>query len=398
MSFSASAPFNGVVYITDTIGDEDLQASGVLIAPNLVLTAAHAVYQAGVGSATNIVVSPGYHSGIAPYGSAYALGYNDNPVADYGDEETLATSQDDFALIKLGTSFAGPTVFSLGQNFPGGVAYVSGYPASADGAQESPAQNISVVPGYSILQGLALGPGSSGGPVWTLGADGAPVVDGLVSTGSGSIGYDVQLTTSAVNEIEGWATQDEAPAPPLAVFDTSTNTAVTAAGAPYSGPVAGLENAYADITPDNLTIVATTPDWFITTGPGNDAITVTSGTNVINGGAGSNFLTGGNGTDTFYVDATAPDQNIWSTVVNFHEGDAVTLWGVSPATAKLSWASDQGASGYSGLTLHAYTANGTVASLTLDNYSQADLSDGRLGIAYGINASVGPYMYVAGTG
>jgi V8-like Glu-specific endopeptidase len=49
MSFSASAPFNGVVYITDTIGDEDLQASGVLIAPNLVLTAAHAVYQAGVG-------------------------------------------------------------------------------------------------------------------------------------------------------------------------------------------------------------------------------------------------------------------------------------------------------------------------------------------------------------
>jgi V8-like Glu-specific endopeptidase len=398
MSFSSSAPYNGVVYITDTIGNEDLQASGVLIAPNLVLTAAHVVYQAGVGAATNIVVSPGYDQGAAPFASAYALSYNYNPVADYNDQESLATSQSDFALIKLGTSFAGPTTFALGSNFPGGVAYVSGYPASAGGAQESPAQNLSLVPGYSILQGLALGPGSSGGPVWTPGANGTPVVDGLVSTSSGDTGYNVQLTTSAVSEIEGWVAQDQAPAAPLTVFDTSKNAAVTAAGSPYSGPVAGLQNTYANITSDSLTIVATTPNWFITTGSGNDAITVTSGTNVINGGSGSNFLTGGNGHDTFYVDATAPAQNIWSTVVNFHQGDGVTLWGVSPLTGTIGWANNQGASGYSGLTLHAQTENGTSASLTLDNYSQADLSDGRLAIAFGTNSALGPYMYIAGTG
>ncbi len=89
MSFSASAPYDGVVYITDTIGNEDFQGSGVLIAPNLVLTAAHVVYQAGVGAATNIKVSPGYDQGIAPFGSAYALSYNYNPVADYNDEESL---------------------------------------------------------------------------------------------------------------------------------------------------------------------------------------------------------------------------------------------------------------------------------------------------------------------
>ena len=398
MSFSATAPFNGVVYITDTIGNEDFQASGVLIAPNLVLTAAHVVYEAGVGTATNIKVSPGYDQGDAPFGSAYALTYNYNSVADYGDEETLSTSQGDFALIKLGTSFAGVTDFDLASNYPGGVGYVSGYPAIANGSLESPAQNLSLVPGYSLLQGLALGAGSSGGPVWTPGAGGTPSVEGLVSTANGDTGYDVQLTTSAVDEIEGWAAQDEAPSAPLTVFDTSTDAALTAAGTAYSGPVTGLQNTYADITPDSLNIVATTPSWFITTGSGNDAITVTSGTNVIDGGAGSNFLTGGSGADTFYLNATAAAQDIWSTVVNFHQGDAVTLWGVSPATATISWANNQGASGYSGLTLHAETAGGTSASLTLDGYSQADLSDGRLAIAYGTNAALGPYMYIAGTG
>ena len=398
MSFSASAPYDGVVYVTDTIGDEDLQGSGVLIAPNLVLTAAHVVYEAGVGTATNIEVSPGYDEGTTPFGSTYGVSYDYNPVADFDDEETLSTSEDDFALIKLAASFAGPTVFNLGSNFAGGAAVVTGYPANANGALVSSAQELSVVPGYSILQGQALGPGSSGGPVWTPGADGTPTVWGLVSTANDGTGYNVQLTTSAVDEIEGWAAQAEAAPSPLTVFDTSTNTAVAATGSVYSGPVAGLQNSYADITPDSLTIVAVTADWFITTGSGNDAITVTSGTNVVDGGPGSNFLTGGSGTDTFFVNATAAHQNIWSTVVNFHRGDAVTLWGISRSTATFSWANNQGASGYSGLTLHAKTANGTIASLTLDGYSQAALTDGKLGIAYGTNATVGPYMYIAGTG
>jgi hypothetical protein len=79
-------------------------------------------------------------------------------------------------------------------------------------------------------------------------------------------------------------------------------------------------------------------------------------------------------------------------------GVGVTLGGFRPATATIALADDQGASGYSGLTLHAETANGTSASLTLDDYGKADLSDGRLGIAYGTNAALGPYMYIAGTG
>lgn len=399
MSGTTAAPLNGIVYITDTIGSVQYQGSGVLIAPDLVLTAAHMVWQAGRGTATGITVSPGYGQGAAPYGQAYGLSFNYNPVDDYGDRETLAAIENDYALIKLATPVAGPATFALGADFGGGVAYVSGYPAAAQGALLSPAQSLTLLPGLTVLQGQSLGPGSSGGPVWTLGQNGAPTVYGLVSAANGSTGYDVQLTDQALAQINAWAAGDEAPVAPLSVFDTTTGRAVAAAGSPYSGPVAGLQHSYANITSDGLTIRATTPNWFIATGSGNDAVTVTSGNNVVDGGAGSNFLTGGIGDDTFFVNATPPDQDIWSTVVHFHQGDFATLWGVAPATTiAMGWANGEGAAGYTGLTLHTTTVNGTAASLTLDGYSTADLSDGRLAIAYGVDPTTGPYMLIAGTG
>ena len=71
MSYSASVfPYSTVVYITDTIGGESFQASGVLISPDEVLTAAHVVYSSTEGTASNIVVTPAYEDGSAPYGSA----------------------------------------------------------------------------------------------------------------------------------------------------------------------------------------------------------------------------------------------------------------------------------------------------------------------------------------
>lgn len=398
MSGNSSAPLNGIVYITDTIGAYNYQASGVLIAPDLVLTAAHVVWQEGVGSATNITVSAGYNLGAAPYGQAYALAYDYNPVDDAGGGETLITSQSDYALIKLATPVTGATNFALGTDFTSGVAYVSGYPGAAHGALLSPAQNVAQIPGLSILQSQSLGAGSSGGPVWTL-TDGTPTVYGLVSTENGSTGYNVQMTQSSVAQIDTWAQQLETPLAPISVFDTTTGSSIAATGSPYVGPVAGLQNTYADITSDGLNILATTPNWFIATGSGNDAVTVTSGNNVIDGGSGSNFLTGGIGNDTFFVNATAPLQDIWTSVVHFHQGDFATLWGVAPVVAtSIAWANNQGAAGYTGLTLHATTVNGTSASLTLDGYSTADLSDGRLAIAYGVDPSTGPYMLIAGTG
>jgi Ca2+-binding RTX toxin-like protein len=159
--------------------------------------------------------------------------------------------------------------------------------------------------------------------------------------------------------------------------------------------VSGLTSEYINITADNLNITASTPNWFLHSGSGNDALAVSSGTNVLDGGTGSNFLTGGSGTDTFFVDDRGATADIWSTVANFHAGDAATIWGVTPSDFDLSWVDGQGAVGYTGLTLHAAAAGKPTASLTLAGFTQADMADGRLSVSFGTDpASGSAYMYV----
>jgi Ca2+-binding RTX toxin-like protein len=158
-----------------------------------------------------------------------------------------------------------------------------------------------------------------------------------------------------------------------------------------------LQNEFVQITPDNLNVSVTSDNWFIHTGGGTDAIAVHGGTNVLDGGTGSNFLVGGNGFDTFFVDDRAAATDIWSTVVNFHSNDAATIWGVTPQDFDLSWADNQGAVGYTGLTLHATASGKPTASLTLAGYTSADLNNGRLSASFGTDpASGSAYMYVHG--
>ena len=184
------------------------------------------------------------------------------------------------------------------------------------------------------------------------------------------------------------------PAPsPLSVEDTTSNQALSPSFQPYTGPVLGLQHEYIDLSADSLNITASTPDWFIHSGGGNDAIAVSSGTNVLDGGAGSNFLTGGSGADTFFVDDRNAPADIWSTVNNFHAGDSATIWGVSPQDHSLNWADSQGAAGYQGLTLHATAPGAPTASLTLAGFSQSDLNDGRLSVSFG-SSNGSSYMYV----
>ena len=114
---------------------------------------------------------------------------------------------------------------------------------------------------------------------------------------------------------------------------------------------------------------------------------------------GSNFLTGGSGNDTFFVDDRGPTSAIWSTVNNFHSGDAATIWGVTPSNFSLSWVDGQGVTGHTGLTLHATAPGVPTASLTLAGFTSADLTDGRLSVSFGTEpASDGvagsTYMYL----
>jgi serralysin len=187
------------------------------------------------------------------------------------------------------------------------------------------------------------------------------------------------------------------PTNPLSVLDTSTGQSVAATAQTYTGPVSGLQEQYINITSDSLNISVSTPDWFIHSGSGTDAIAASAGINVLDGGTGSNFLTGGSGTDTFFVDDRGPTADIWSTVVGFHAGDAATIWGVTPQDFGLTWVDGQGAAGFTGLTLHATAAGKPTASLTLAGYSQADMTNGRLSVSFGNDpASGSAYMFVHG--
>jgi Ca2+-binding RTX toxin-like protein len=179
------------------------------------------------------------------------------------------------------------------------------------------------------------------------------------------------------------------PATGLGAFDATTDTAVAAVGDAYPGPVAGLEHQYIHITSDSLNITASSPNWFIHSGSGADAIAVSSGTNVLDGGTGSNFLTGGSGTDTFFVDDRGATADLWSTVAGFHASDAATIWGVTPQDFGLARVDGQGAAGFTGLTLHAAASGRPTASLTLAGYSQADLGNGRLSVSFGTDSASG---------
>ena len=182
------------------------------------------------------------------------------------------------------------------------------------------------------------------------------------------------------------------------ISNMNTGVSSTTPGSAYAGPVGGLQNQCIMITPDNLNITAAAPNSFIHTGSGTDAIDVSKvgGTNVLDGSTGSNFLAGGTGNDTFFVDDRIASADMWSTVVNFHTGDAATIFGVTPAGFNLDWEDNQGAAGHTGLTLHATAPGKPVASVTLAGYTKADLSNGRLTVSFGTDTASNSYMYIHG--
>lgn len=202
------------------------------------------------------------------------------------------------------------------------------------------------------------------------------------------------------------------PPPPdgkLLVIDTTTGATLktlppaTPAETPYPGPVVGPTSQYINVNADNLNITATTPNWFLHSGAGEDAISVSqaNGINVLDGGTGSNFLSGGLGgtsasKDTFFVDARNAPSDTWSTVVNFHSGDDATMFGISPAAFNVAMVDNDGAAGFQGLTFHATAAGKPEASLTLTGFTQADLS-GKISMAFGSEPDGTTFLKIHGT-
>ena len=165
--------------------------------------------------------------------------------------------------------------------------------------------------------------------------------------------------------------------PSFALTDTTTGQAQHSAGTAYTGPVATLQNQFIWAGADGIAVTAATADVFLRGGTGDDALTATAGVNVLDGGGGSNFLVGGTGadggSDTFFIDGRSG--TTWSTIVNFHHGDDVTIWGYQAGVSTLPWTASDGADGYKGATIHSELAGagtGVDASATFAGLSLAD--------------------------
>lgn len=187
-----------------------------------------------------------------------------------------------------------------------------------------------------------------------------------------------------------------APTPPppasggnFTIADETTGTQAFAAGTAYIGPVQGLANQIILLTPDNLNITSHVPNSFIHSGAGNDAIDVSSagGNNILDGSTGSNYLTGGTGDDTFYLDDRSPTSDVFSTVVGFHSGDNVSIFGVDPTNFKIAMLDNQGAVSAKGLDFAFTEAGHPNANVVIAGFTVADLSNGKLTDTFGTTTS-----------
>ena len=79
----------------------------------------------------------------------------------------------------------------------------------------------------------------------------------------------------------------------------------------------------------------------------------------------------------------------WDTLLNFHAGDSLTLWGFNAASGSMTFADNLGAAGYQGETLQANLGNGSGGSalITFAGLSSASAhfstsTDSSNGIGY----------------
>ena len=88
-------------------------------------------------------------------------------------------------------------------------------------------------------------------------------------------------------------------------------------------------------------------------------------------------------------------QTVWDTIVNFHHGDAVTIWGFRAGVTSMNWSENEGAAGAKGATLHAEVngaGTGVNASVTFAGMSVVE-AQAKLGISNG-NVGGNSYIYL----
>ena len=197
-------------------------------------------------------------------------------------------------------------------------------------------------------------------------------------------------------------------APVVNYTDTVTSTSGTATPDLYSGPVNFLSYQYIWPSTDGVAMSTSADSVFLKGGDGADAILAHGGNNVIDGGGGSNFIFGATGadggSDTFFVDGRGGTVT-WSSIVNFHHGDNLTIFGFTQGTSTLPGLNTDGASGYTGATIHSElngAGTGVNGSVTFVGVSNADAQDvsagGKFLYSYGNLGGTTPYLNVSYVG
>jgi len=212
---------------------------------------------------------------------------------------------------------------------------------------------------------------------------------GLVTTNLGNGQSSTALTTTVTTPVFGYT-------------DTTTRTSGAMTPDLYSGSVNYLQYQYIWGSTENVAISANRNNAFLHGGTGDDALAANGGSNVLDGGAGSNFLVGGTGadggTDTFFVDGRGGAVT-WSSIVNFHHGDAVTLFGFTSGVSTQPLTDNEGAAGYTGATIHSElggAGTGINASITFAGISAADA---QAKFTYSVGVTNGAnYLQVSYTG
>jgi len=197
-----------------------------------------------------------------------------------------------------------------------------------------------------------------------------------------------------------WGVTDPLPTAANPVYftaqDVTTGVNSSEPGVTYTGPVTYLTEQLSYAGTHNIVFHAQTNNVFMQSGSGEDALQALGGNNVLDGGTGSNFLVGGTGadggTDTFFTDARGA-AGVFNTVVNFHPGDMVTVYGYTPGSS-YAWTPSDGAPGYMGLTLNASIPGNAFTKVTLAGLTPADLS--HLAVSTGTVSGI-PYLAISNT-
>ena len=354
------------------------------------------------------------------YGSP-TLTLNDGAVATFDMTASTSTSLVFRSTVAVGENTADLTVTSLTLNGAfigeaGGTALDASGLAAAPGSETRLVIDTTVPP---VTAAVTAVPGQASVDGQVLSGTGAPNASVAISE-NGSVVANVQAgadgrwtfdpsglapgmhsfiaseTDAGGNAATTPAVAVNVPNPRFDVADMTVNTASSVIGSDYSGPVSYLQAQYGYSGSDNVVLQAKVANVFLHSGAGEDALGAVAGSNVLNGGTGSNWLVGASGADggkdTFFVDG-GNGQSTWDTLLNFHAGDMLTLWGYDGLSGSVSWSDSQGAAGYHGATLTARFGD-AAGSNALITFASETMAGGQFATSAG---SVGGMTYLAVT-